>query len=538
MKKGLFFAFWMALIAAPLAAQTIEVSGEYHGHVLWDADTVRVMGDVVIEPDEGGRACLTIERGTWVIAEGYYRITVHNGSLYALGVEKVPVTFTARDTTDFENPDVVSGWRGLHVLSDQSNAPDSVIMEYCVLRYGKVLNSAPEEEWNGAGLKVVNKKYCQISDCHFTDNYAYKANPYLSPGMGGGAVYVDNPTRCFVERCLFERNYACWGASLLLRGLRYFTVNDCEFRENSGTYGTAMYMWLGEVGFNSIGPRVYNNYIHANHGNALYLSWDWSVGRLHDNIIVNNEGYAPVIGGTAPNYSLYYNNTIANNQSDGFIGGSGKGIWTCGQQKIFNNIFYGNMGVCFERMDPTHEDPTLFNNNLAFNDGYSGTDPVFGDPEFVRPTLGLGPEYDFNPQQEHADWSLQETSLCRGAGAANMSQYYPDTDFLGNPRVVYGRIDLGAIEFQDLDAVEEQATQSCVYPNPGGNTLNIRTALPNAHVEVYDLNGKLIHYQVITDETTSINAEDWASGVYVWKVYTGVSTGSTTLAETGKWIKE
>ena len=81
------------------------------------------------------------------------------------------------------------------------------------------------------------------------------------------------------------------------------------------------------------------------------------------------------------------------------------------------------------------------------------------------------------------------------------------------------------------------------YPNPGGNTLNIRTALPNAHVEIYDLNGKLIHHQVITDETTSINTENWASGTYIWKVYTGVSTlrqaqGSTTLAETGKWIKE
>ena len=71
------------------------------------------------------------------------------------------------------------------------------------------------------------------------------------------------------------------------------------------------------------------------------------------------------------------------------------------------------------------------------------------------------------------------------------------------------------------------------YPNPGGNTLNIRTALPNAYVEVYDLSGKLIHHQEITDETTSINAENWASGSYVWKV---VSNGKE--AENGKWIKE
>lgn len=79
------------------------------------------------------------------------------------------------------------------------------------------------------------------------------------------------------------------------------------------------------------------------------------------------------------------------------------------------------------------------------------------------------------------------------------------------------------------------------YPNPGRNTLNIRTALQNARVEVYDINGRLVHSQAITENVTAIDAGDWAEGVYVWKVYTsdgGPSTGSVTLAETGKWIKE
>ena len=85
-----------------------------------------------------------------------------------------------------------------------------------------------------------------------------------------------------------------------------------------------------------------------------------------------------------------------------------------------------------------------------------------------------------------------------------------------------------------------------VYPNPGANILNICTALQNARVEIYDLTGNLVCKKEITENVTSINAESWPSGVYVWKVYTsngGVSTGSTpvgsgTLAETGKWIKE
>jgi hypothetical protein len=71
------------------------------------------------------------------------------------------------------------------------------------------------------------------------------------------------------------------------------------------------------------------------------------------------------------------------------------------------------------------------------------------------------------------------------------------------------------------------------YPNPGVNTLNIRTALKNARVEVYDLNGRLIHSQTLTENVTAIDATDWTEGVYVWKVYT-----NNKEVENGKWIKE
>ncbi len=86
---------------------------------------------------------------------------------------------------------------------------------------------------------------------------------------------------------------------------------------------------------------------------------------------------------------------------------------------------------------------------------------------------------------------------------------------------------------------ENQTAAVTTYPNPGGNTLNIRTALPNARMEVYDTNGRLIHSQAITENVTAIDAGGWTEGVYVWKVYTtSISTNSLTLVETGKWMKE
>ncbi len=45
--------------------------------------------------------------------------------------------------------------------------------------------------------------------------------------------------------------------------------------------------------------------------------------------------------------------------------------------------------------------------------------------------------------------------------------------------------------------MEESLLQktSNVYPNPGSNTIDIRTYLQNACMEVYDTNNRLVHNQ-------------------------------------------
>ena len=100
--------------------------------------------------------------------------------------------------------------------------------------------------------------------------------------------------------------------------------------------------------------------------------------------------------------------------------------------------------------------------------------------------------------------------------------------------------DVGAIykiPKEAFDGIEEAHDAgfavAVAYPNPGKDVLNIRTGLKDARVEVYDMNGRLIHRQDITENVTGIDAGDWAEGVYVWKV---VADGKEV--EGGKWIKE
>ena len=88
--------------------------------------------------------------------------------------------------------------------------------------------------------------------------------------------------------------------------------------------------------------------------------------------------------------------------------------------------------------------------------------------------------------------------------------------------------------FDGIDEVHDAGFAVAVaYPNPGKYVLNIRTALLNAQLEIYDLSGKLIHNQEITDNITTITTASWPSGTYIWKV---IANGKE--AESGKWIKE
>ena len=87
--------------------------------------------------------------------------------------------------------------------------------------------------------------------------------------------------------------------------------------------------------------------------------------------------------------------------------------------------------------------------------------------------------------------------------------------------------------FDGIEEVHDAGfTVAVAYPNPGKDVLNIRTALQNAQVEVYDINGRLVHSQAITENVTTIDAGNWAEGVYVWKVTTGGK-----VVECGRWIK-
>ena len=72
------------------------------------------------------------------------------------------------------------------------------------------------------------------------------------------------------------------------------------------------------------------------------------------------------------------------------------------------------------------------------------------------------------------------------------------------------------------------------YPNPGGDEMNIRTTLRDCNLTVYDMQGRKVHEQEVTDDVTSVDASNWQSGTYIWELKT--ENGKLKVEE-GKWVK-
>ena len=179
--------------------------------------------------------------------------------------------------------------------------------------------------------------------------------------------------------------------------------------------------------------------------------------------------------------------------------------------------------------------------------GYASTNDQFSSCYWLASdeygSNGQGPELEnssaFMPTASPSVWQLETpvhdtddllTALNLGAeeidfpNLGEVSCWHEDFDMANGGFPMFGI----------YDAIGEYTAPSgMAYPNPGRKTFNIQATLQNALVEIYDLNGRLVYKQVISDNNTPINAESWPSGAYVWKV---ISNGKE--AESGKWVRE
>jgi hypothetical protein len=71
-----------------------------------------------------------------------------------------------------------------------------------------------------------------------------------------------------------------------------------------------------------------------------------------------------------------------------------------------------------------------------------------------------------------------------------------------------------------------------VFPNPGGEVFYVQTQLEDAEVEVCNMLGHQMTRLVLDGKPTSISAQSWPAGLYLWQV---LKDGR--VLERGKWMK-
>ncbi len=272
--------------------------------------------------------------------------------------------------------------------------------------------------------------------------------------------------------------------------------------------------------------NISNN--NAKYGGGIYCSQCDPC--IINNIISNNS--ASLNGGgvyLSSNNSSVTNNTISNNNAEN------GGALYCenNSNPIFNNtIMWGNTAsisgpqlfLYDELSDPgffycdIQEGSVAFecNGNFYMGDYENNIDT---DPLFVTPSAGYGTGYD----GVNADWSLQGGSICINAGTTDTTGLdLSSTDIAGNPRIIDGRVDIGAHEFNNVFVPEIVSSSFSIniFPNPATEYIWIdpESCLPENYT-IYDMAGRPVAKGAIRGKT-KLNVNHLSQGVYVFKSVT------------------
>jgi len=240
--------------------------------------------------------------------------------------------------------------------------------------------------------------------------------------------------------------------------------------------------------------------------------------------------YVATDGGTA-----YMSNcTFSNNSADGQAGAD-IGVLYAGRLTIYNSIFYNSHPPSFLMFNYTSFDYCHLNIYNSLVEGgeegiriFSGGNILYYDSTNIDtdPLFYGGDEFPYN---------LSAESPCIDAGTLDLPSFIhlPDTDLAGNPRVVNGKIDMGAYEWNPTVDVKQhelfkQLKNLVVAPNPFNGTTFItahwdKTA--KISIEVYNNNGLLVNTLLqstnppgscnIPWDGTTANGSFLPSGVYI-----------------------
>jgi hypothetical protein len=291
---------------------------------------------------------------------------------------------------------------------------------------------------------IIARNISVINNSYYLTGYGFSGGAFVI-----GTSYNNYPLRATVAGAVIcgNENYDSWGGS---QHLECFLVNG---RSNNITNVT-----------------VADNE-NRNHLPGAYATWEDMTSRVYNSVFYNNEHPSIILALDPSHYNpgeLYLDYSLIEQGMDD--------IWN---QQNFNSLHYGI-------------------NNIEGNPLFVGTGEHPYELQADSPCINTGtPMYE--PGME-PPYIKQENGKYILYTHGNDTIHLPSTDIAGNPRIAYGRIDMGAYEFADTTIGIKPRPQFLAsgikaIPNPFQQSTAFEfTLLKEGHyiVQIHDMQGRLL----------------------------------------------
>ncbi|MGB2864176.1 MAG: right-handed parallel beta-helix repeat-containing protein, partial [Sedimentisphaerales bacterium] len=297
-----------------------------------------------------------------------------------------------------------------------------------------VYNYAPTEGWDGE-IDQDPQSTPMLVNCTFTANFAED---------NGGAIYSveNNPN---LTNCIFSENSAGYGGGGICFNNSDPNLTGCSFSENSARYGGGMYNDSSNLTLTYCTLIANSGY---DYGGGMYNTGSSNLS-LNNCIVVANRANSYGGGMSSNNSDLTLTNCTftGNSAPDGsaiaFNSREQRGQSSAG---IIDCILWDGGNIIW-----INDNSTIAMSYSNIRGGWIGTGNIDADPLFADPN---GP--DNIPGTEDDDLRLAPSSPCVDAGDPNYAPGPNKKDLDGNPRIVSGRVDMGAYEFPGIIYVDNQ----------------------------------------------------------------------------------
>jgi predicted outer membrane repeat protein len=321
--------------------------------------------------------------------------------------------------------------------------------------------------------------------------------PWPKHSVGAG-IYIAHagPT---LTNCTFRENYSTGSGGAILNYHGSPTLTNCNFTRNASKNGGAAIM--NETGDPIIANCTFNGNWADNSGGAIK---NWDNSPIIKNCTFTQNSAKESGGAIHNNYCqnpVYINCVFSGNSADsgGAIFTRGTNLWRFTICTFTTNSAQNGNALASDSYWSAHPSNVQFTNcilwdganeiwnndnstiTMAYSDiwgNWPGHGNIDADPRFAGPGY-----WDANGVWVDGDYHLLHGSPCIDAGDPNYIAEPNETDLEGNPRVINGRVDMGAYEYGQLVPAEARFTPRTINLASKGNWITCYIWLP----EEYDV---------------------------------------------------